>query len=1186
MSNSSANQHVLNGRGQGHTPSASRTRLRPVSDLPDVYRSMFKFGVFNAVQSTCFELILETDENVVISGTVYPLNSFYVRGLIIPAAPTGSGKTVLFELAVIRMLCASRESGQQVKSVYIAPTKALCSERFRDWSAKFEPMGIKCCELTGDTVTFGKGAWSDAKHASVMYGEKWDSLTRNWQQHGSILSQIRLSLIDEVHILNESRGSTLEVVVSRMKARGTKVRFVMVSATVPNIRDIASWVGRSRSRDLPATVFEFGEEFRPCKLTRHVVGIPRQKHQNDFQFARVLDYRLFETLQMYSQNKPILIFVPTRKGVFSTAEQLMKDYRDAETKKKQLPWTKPGRMSLNFRDKRAAELAEYGVGMHHAGLAIDDRRMIEDLFLKKHLRVVVATSTLAVGVNLPAHTVVVKGVHIFQNNSSVEYSDLDLIQMLGRAGRPQFADKDGVAIILCESELEGKYRSLIKGTTVIESSLHVNICEHINSEIGLGTITTVGTAKEWLRSSFLFQRVRQNPEHYAINKGESQTWEECIDDLVLKSIAELKNNKLITYENGNGGDFGELKSTEYGDIMSKLYIKQSTMALILALPKKVVMRDVVFNKLRRHNDIRYEVKKVEKTSDKVFLLIQAVLGGISLNSPDYRSGDSQPSLEAFAIWKHVIRVARAVIEVAIVRKRGAQLKYGLDALRCLTAKAWEDRPVVLRQLSQIGEKSKRYMGRRLQVLAEHGINSLQSLRKQNPLRIELLLNRKPPFGHEIIASLNEMPQYALKLKEIEVTASDGKKPVQVELNIECGLLVPRTKSNNKSPRSFDMTAILTLTSDMDFIDFRRISTRQLAEKKSYDLEFELSKPSQSVVVYITSERDLEGLEEMEGFWLSEEDFEDDELPSSAPPVKALLDCSTNGSYEVSTIPRNKVLSAAPNKASFEGHHPVRQIFCRCNHTCKDKTKCRHLCCRDGLDEPPHKRPSAAKKDGPDRAAKQSTPSTTKKNTSSSTKKSIPVKNKIRPPDRRLAELERLHEKAGVSSNLKLPEGKRIKLAHSGVKRKLDFDVHWSDLNNDGGQADDSGHNLKELQDDDDEFPEPLDILNAISKKTKQPLSSETTNYSDSEFDALIRDAPDELLESGDLISCDKKVTASTRTGKRKRPLRQNDSPRHVKPKLEPIDVIEMSDSSLSSPAVEEPEVTANKISLCFCLFSV
>lgn len=91
---------------RGSNPrNAHGIRLRPVSELPDVYRGMFKFGVFNAVQSQCFDIVMHTNRNMVIS------------------APTGSGKTVLFELAIIRMLMQSGGNSNTSKCIYIAPTK-------------------------------------------------------------------------------------------------------------------------------------------------------------------------------------------------------------------------------------------------------------------------------------------------------------------------------------------------------------------------------------------------------------------------------------------------------------------------------------------------------------------------------------------------------------------------------------------------------------------------------------------------------------------------------------------------------------------------------------------------------------------------------------------------------------------------------------------------------------------------------------------------------------------------------------------------------------------------------------------------------------------------------------------------------------------------------------------------------
>ncbi|THU88606.1 P-loop containing nucleoside triphosphate hydrolase protein [Dendrothele bispora CBS 962.96] len=1092
LSERSTNQETL--------PPSKKIRLRPVSELPDIYRSIFKFGVFNAVQSSCFDSTLHSRENLVVS------------------APTGSGKTVLFELAIIKMLTEAKESGQSLKCVYVAPTKALCSEKYKDWSAKFDPLG---CELTGDTVHagYGKSALGDAESATIIVttGEKWDSLTRNWSDHNQTLSQIQLFLVDEVHILNESRGSTLEVVVSRMKLRGCSVRFVLVSATIPNIRDLASWVGRNDSSDGEARIFEFGEDFRPCKLTRHVIGIPRSKHQNDFAFARVLDGKLFKTLQTYSVGKPILVFVSTRK-----------------------------------------DLANIGIGVHHAGLSMDDRRHVEELYLGKTLRIVIATTTLAVGVNLPAHTVVIRGVYTFQKNAMVEYSDLDIMQMMGRAGRPQF-DKDGIAVILCESDLEAKYCALAQGKTVVESSLHINLSEHLNSEIGLGTINNVSLAKEWLRSSFLFQRIRRNPSYYSLGKDTNQTWEDRIDDIVMQSVDNLRKSKLIASMDETG-DIESLVSTDYGDIMSKFYIRQQTMTSILALTEKPTLRDVLelitvaeelfselklrssertaYNKLRKHNDIRFEVKKLEKTSDKISLLIQAVLGGISLNHPDYRNNDSQLQLEAFGVFRHLPRIARgkfkisqsfvgnasfkrflAVVEVAVVRKRGAQLKHGLELFRCFTAKAWEDRPVILRQIESIGEKS-------LKVLAEHGITSVEILRKQDSLRLETLLNRRPPFGLELLASLNEFPQYSLNVVQQRACVFGGKRPIEIDLLVKCGLVQEESKTKTKLKkqrnRFIDMTAVLTLTSDMEFIDFRRIPTKVLKETKGFEITAILAKPSQLVIVMITSESyagvavsktfrptvpaeeyptkntkpmtvlelELEGLENCPDlFEMGVDEFGNELNSDSGEPV--MVKDSTQS---------NKKDDGHPHLVALPVKLPNGKY--RCNHPCKDKTVCRHLCCREGLVKPPKtisfvKTPSTQ---GPPTIKSQ-----TSSNVSKATQPSKPKSQKAPlREDRTLKTLENLHKITNVEENLKLPRGRRLKLepepsSSARPRKKIptpDFDIQLSSIGEDEPAVDVA---LQEL-DEEDDFPDPSEILgprNSFKRKTPDDP------YSDSEIDALI-----------------------------------------------------------------------------------
>jgi ATP-dependent DNA helicase HFM1/MER3 len=246
-------------------PSVRGIVLVSKEELPESYRSIFPFPLFNAIQSKCFQSIYNTNDNLVLS------------------APTGSGKTVIMELAICRLLNVLKD--ERFKVVYQAPTKSLCAERFRDWNSKFSALNLKCAELTGDTDHTQLRSVQTSQ-IIITTPEKWDSMTRKWKDHGRLMQLVKLFLIDEVHILKESRGATLEAVVSRMKNIGSNVRFVALSATVPNSEDIATWLGKdATNQHVPAHREHFGEDFRPVKLQKFVYGY--QSNANDFAFDKV-----------------------------------------------------------------------------------------------------------------------------------------------------------------------------------------------------------------------------------------------------------------------------------------------------------------------------------------------------------------------------------------------------------------------------------------------------------------------------------------------------------------------------------------------------------------------------------------------------------------------------------------------------------------------------------------------------------------------------------------------------------------------------------------------------------------------------------------------------------------------------------------------------------------------------------
>jgi pre-mRNA-splicing helicase BRR2 len=138
------------------------------------------------------------------------------------------------------------------------------------------------------------------------------------------------------------------------------------------------------------------------------------------------------------------------------------------------------------------DLLPYGFGIHHAGMSRADRTLVEDLFADGHIQVLVSTATLAWGVNLPAHTVIIKGTQVYNPEKAAwgELSPLDVMQMMGRAGRPQY-DTYGEGIILTGNTELQFYLSVFNQQLPIESQFVANLPDSLNAEIVLGTVNTV-----------------------------------------------------------------------------------------------------------------------------------------------------------------------------------------------------------------------------------------------------------------------------------------------------------------------------------------------------------------------------------------------------------------------------------------------------------------------------------------------------------------------------------------------------------------------------------------------------------------------------------------------------------------------------------------------------------------------
>ncbi|KAL8917100.1 MAG: hypothetical protein Q9208_008139 [Pyrenodesmia sp. 3 TL-2023] len=887
----------------------------------------------------------------------------------------------------------------------MAPTKSLCAERQKDWQAKFAALDLQCAELTGDT---DQGQLRNVQEAGIIITtpEKWDSMTRKWKDHAKLMELVKLFLIDEVHILKETRGACLEAVVSRMKSVGTNVRFLALSATVPNSEDIAIWLGQGpTAQHLPAHRERFGEEFRPVKLQKHVFGL--QFNGNDWGFDKACDPKLPEIITKHSQRKPIMIFCITRKSTVSTAKLLANWWASRSARERQ--WAGPT-FRLVAQDSDLKETLAAGVAFHHAGLDISDRHVIEKGFLEGQVNVICCTSTLAVGVNLPCHMVIIKNTMCFQEEGLKEYSDLEIMQMLGRAGRPQFEDS-AVAVIITRQDKLQKYEKMVSGQELLESSLHLNLIEHLNAEIGLGTIYDVHTAKRWLAGTFLYVRLGHNPAHYKLDGDAANlNLDDRIERICQRDIDLLLEAQLGT----RAGD--RIKCTEFGDAMARYYVKFETMKGLLSLEPRSKMSDIlsVLVGAEEFRDVRFKAaeKKLLKDingANGIKYPIKSELGGVEFPADEqYGKFQRQYQQDKNIIFNHIHRLIRCVIDCQIYVHDAVTVRNALELARSFAARVWDNSPYQLKQVPNIGPAAVRR-------LANGGINSIESLEASEPHKIEMLMSKHPPFGSKILASLKDFPKLRVSVKMMGKDVKQGQ-PIKIKIRAELGFL------NEKPPSFFHRKAVhvcfLTERSDGELVDFRRISATKLKNGQDILISADLLQSTHYITSYVmcdeigmhcaqSSTDDVTNVDASVAGTLRYTELKPN-LPPSIFPTLALPE--NRGQRPPRLLPANKEANAtSPSTvqgdeklyddgvadedmyeagmstnfndiAAFEeaadgggvqtkarrtpgktGDAAPGQEWApkqlengkwACNHKCKDKTACKHLCCHEGVDKPP------------------------------------------------------------------------------------------------------------------------------------------------------------------------------------------------------------------------------------------
>ena len=503
----------------------------PVAEVLPEFADAFPFERFNRMQTETLPALLDREDNVVVS------------------APTASGKTAVAEVAICKTL---QENGT---ALFLAPLRALTNEKEREWE-RFEELGYSVYVVTGERDLNPRRA--ERADVLVMTPEKADSATRKHDTaRYSFVTDVDCCVIDEVHLLDsDRRGSVLEVTISRLR-RLCDPRVVALSATMPNIDDVAEWLDAP-----PETTFEFGEEYRPVPLNADVKTYSHGENAFADKYRRL--YRAMDLVEPHlNEEGQALVFVSSRQDTVQAAKKA----RD-ELTERDIPMGARG--DYDFHND-AAELSNDtlrqsaldGVAFHHAGLSRDDKNRVEQWFREGKIQLLFSTSTLAWGVNLPARCVVIRDTKYHDPlEGEVDMSPLDVLQMLGRAGRPGY-DDNGYAWVICDRSDADKYRRLLRDGKEIESRLAEDLESHLNAEIAMGTIDDLDDVLSWLETTFYHVRAQSAPEQYADAANLRDHASSTLRGLVDRDFVEMADDLTVD-------------ATGLGQLASKFYLRLDT----------------------------------------------------------------------------------------------------------------------------------------------------------------------------------------------------------------------------------------------------------------------------------------------------------------------------------------------------------------------------------------------------------------------------------------------------------------------------------------------------------------------------------------------------------------------------------------------------------------------------------
>jgi replicative superfamily II helicase len=410
-------------------------------DIPKPFQKLFPQSL-NKIQQLSYHDIWHTDANIIVQ------------------APTGSGKTVIAQLAILKALL------KPSKAIFLGPLRALNQEKFSELK-KFRQFNWLVQIVLGGS------------HSSV--NSECDILLSTPEKFLSLLFSLDFSsfpvsviVIDEIHLLGEGkRGAYLEYLLMFLKTFHPTIRIIGLSATIPNTHQLADW--------LQATPLIYDDSFRATNLVTKFIDLPPSMQEK---FGRMI--KAYQISKKFLPNQS-LIFTTSRANVHFFAKMFL-----SWAERDELPFQK----NIDYNNSRLTQLSKYGIAFYHAGLSESDKQLIVQEYNNNNLKILISTSSLAWGVNLPAKAVIVADLEYNNPLTGKELmSSSDILQMLGRAGRPQYHDK-GYGYVVVSEPQKDTLQDIIEGNVPIRSSIRDFIPELLLLFLAQGTTQTTVSLDE------------------------------------------------------------------------------------------------------------------------------------------------------------------------------------------------------------------------------------------------------------------------------------------------------------------------------------------------------------------------------------------------------------------------------------------------------------------------------------------------------------------------------------------------------------------------------------------------------------------------------------------------------------------------------------------------------------------